>query len=45
MTDNEAYSLGYDDGQKRVIPWPPAKDGRLYDFYYRGYTDGRRAAT
>lgn len=42
MTNKEAYSLGYDDGVKRVTPWPPAPDGSLYVFYFQGYNDGRR---
>lgn len=43
MTNNEAYSLGYKDGKDGLQPWPPAKEGRLYNFYLTGYTDGRRA--
>ncbi len=42
MTDLEAYSLGMKDGEDGIPPWPPVKEGRLHDAYFRGYTAGRR---
>ncbi len=42
MSDLEAYSLGFKDGEDGIYPYPPAKEGRLYNFYFDGYAAGRR---